>query len=94
MSCAGLQIVWSHCFVSVFSGCVVSVFRVVSFLLFLVVLFCFFSLFLFYFFFSVWFLRPSRWAEEVERWYPFLAPSEIHLIKGNKDKLYLTNVSR
>ncbi|CAM9678936.1 unnamed protein product, partial [Ectocarpus sp. 12 AP-2014] len=37
---------------------------------------------------------PPLWAEEVERWYPFLPPSEIHLIKGNKDKLYLTNVSR
>lgn len=35
-----------------------------------------------------------RWAEEVEHWYPFLSPSDIHLIKGNKDKLYLANVSR
>ncbi|CAM9093811.1 unnamed protein product, partial [Hapterophycus canaliculatus] len=34
------------------------------------------------------------WAEEVEHWYPFLSPSQIHLIRGNKDKLYLTNVSR
>lgn len=35
-----------------------------------------------------------RWAEEVEHWYPFLDPSQIHLIKGNKDKLYLRNMSR
>lgn len=35
-----------------------------------------------------------RWAEEVEHWFPFLAPSDIHLIKGNKDKLYLTNLNR
>eukprot|EP00752_Nemacystus_decipiens_P010050 g8960.t1 len=34
------------------------------------------------------------WAEEVEHWYPFLDPSSIHLIKGNKDKLYLSNMSR
>lgn len=36
----------------------------------------------------------SRWAEEVEHWYPFLDPSQIHLIKGNKDKLYLSSMSR
>lgn len=35
-----------------------------------------------------------RWAEEVEHWYPFLEPSQIHLIRGNKDKLYLKGVSR
>ena len=35
-----------------------------------------------------------RWAEEVEHWYPFLEPSHIHLIRGNKDKLYLKDLGR
>ena len=39
-------------------------------------------------------LYSLRWAEEVEHWYPFLAPGEIHIIKGSKDKLYLTELSR
>ncbi|CAM9141421.1 unnamed protein product, partial [Sphacelaria rigidula] len=34
------------------------------------------------------------WAEEVERWYPFLAPEDLHLIRGNKDKLYLKGLDR
>lgn len=36
----------------------------------------------------------ERWAEEVEHWYPFLAPQDVHVIKGNKDKLYLQNLDR
>ncbi|CAM9154072.1 unnamed protein product, partial [Choristocarpus tenellus] len=28
------------------------------------------------------------WAEEVERWYPFLRQDQLHLIQGSKDKLY------